>query len=481
MIHRTKHITIQLLFLLLAATGYAQQTALYGQYFINPFLYNPAAAGQSGHTRAFMLYRNQWVNVNGAPETFALTIDGKLKNQPVGLGLSIVNDVNNVIGQTQFGLSGNYTAKLAPGHALTFGLTTQAMQNRIFFERIQAEDIDDPNLLSNIDQRTAFEMKAGASYRWKSLQVGFAADQLLQNGVTFQSSSQFQQLDFNFVRHYIGSARYRFTLSRHFDLEPLLLTRIVQGLPTQVDVNVIGTWQKRVWLAVAYRHEVGVGFSLGFEIEKQLTIGYAYEVPTTDLDVLGSYSHELLVGWRFRPAGKNQQAAGTNSRASTPKTRKLSKLERENAAQYQEIDELRQRNERIAQQLEASNQRFDQQQEEIDLLKEQLLNYQQEVGTIRQRATETIETLEEDTHGNFYVVIGAFKTLKASKTFQQVIIRKNGPETKIVLNQTGTFYFIYTQRYETLSDASEQLETVIGEHIADEITGNPWIYFEESK
>ncbi|MEM9327133.1 MAG: type IX secretion system membrane protein PorP/SprF [Bacteroidota bacterium] len=66
---------------------HAQQTPLYSQYFLNPYLYNPATVGFDGEAKAFFLYRKQWVGVEGAPETQAFTIDGQLKNERVGLGL----------------------------------------------------------------------------------------------------------------------------------------------------------------------------------------------------------------------------------------------------------------------------------------------------------------------------------------------------------------------------------------------------------
>lgn len=463
----------------IALTGWSQQTPLYSQYFLNPYLYNPSVAGVKGSTHAFMLYRNHWVGVNGSPETFAFTLDGKLKKHPIGLGLSVVNDVNNVIGRTNFGVSGAYYVQLAPKQTLSFGLSGQAIQNRVYFERIRAEDIDDPNLLNSIDQRTAFEMGAGLSYQWKTLRVGVASDQLMQNGVTFESSNQFQQLDFNFVRHYFGTIQYRFHLSRNFDLEPLLLTRVVQGLPTQFDLNLLGTYQDKIWAATTYRHDVGVAFAFGFKVQQQLTFGYSYEIPTTDIRVLGGASHELVVGWRFslsQPATETTQPAGMNR-----KTRKLADLQEENAVHHQELDELKLRNEKISQQLQESNKRFDQQQQEIDLLKEQLTNHKQEIGTIRQQSIEEIENLSADAKGEFYVVIGAFKTLRASKNFQQVIKRKKGPETRIIQNTGGSFYFIYTEQYDQASDALQALKTVIGDHIADEITGNPWIYYKEDK
>ena len=97
----------------------AQQTPLYGQYFLNPYLYNPATAGLDGESKAYFLNRKQWVGVEGAPETQAFTIDGQLKNQRVGLGISFFNDITNVIGRVNGALSASYLLDLAPDHQLS--------------------------------------------------------------------------------------------------------------------------------------------------------------------------------------------------------------------------------------------------------------------------------------------------------------------------------------------------------------------------
>ena len=163
-----------------ATNAFCQQTPIYSQYFLNPYLFNPSKVGASEYTQAFFFYRNQWAGVEGSPETQALTIDGKLKNEQVAVGVSFFNDITNIIGRTNGSLTGAYRFKVAEDQQVSFGMSLQLVQNRIYFDRIVVDDIDDPNLLNEQSQQTAFDANFGLSYEWKRIEFGFAVDQLFQ-------------------------------------------------------------------------------------------------------------------------------------------------------------------------------------------------------------------------------------------------------------------------------------------------------------
>ena len=71
---------------------YAQQDAQYTQYMYNPMNINPAYAGSRDVLSIFGMHRTQWVGLEGAPTTNVFSIHTPLKNERLGLGLSIVND-----------------------------------------------------------------------------------------------------------------------------------------------------------------------------------------------------------------------------------------------------------------------------------------------------------------------------------------------------------------------------------------------------
>ncbi|MEO9871555.1 PorP/SprF family type IX secretion system membrane protein [Ekhidna sp.] len=308
--------------------GNAQQTAGFSQYYMNPFLLNPAAAG-TGDTQAFLQYRNQWINIDGSPETYAFTLDGKLKRHPVGLGITFLNDVTNFINRTNLGITSSYILKLAKDHELSFGMTFMLIQNRVDFDKVIAQDFSDPNLFSSIDQKPVFELNSGLQYRWKGgLGLGIVADQLLQSELTYEDPATFGSLSFALIRHYTAILNYDIKINENFGVEPILIGRVAQGLPSQYDASLYGKYKDILWLGAAYRDQIGWAYSLGFNVFDNLRVGYTYELSTTGLDRIGGPTHELAVGWNF---GKSLFGDGVSGGIAEQKDREgIKKLRRKN-------------------------------------------------------------------------------------------------------------------------------------------------------
>lgn len=447
----------------------AQQTPLYAQYYLNPYLYNPAMAGAKAEPGAYFLYRKQWAGIDGAPETQVFTLDGKLDKHPVGLGLTFFNDVTNIIGRTGGALTGAYQVQLASEHTLRFGLSLSASRNRIFFDRINAEDLSDPNLLNVVDQKTAFESNAGLVYNYQNLHIAFAAEQLFQNSLLYRNEALFRTLNYTLVRHYYTSLYYILKVAPELELQPMLMIRTVQGLRSQLDFNTVLNWKKTVWANVNYRHGIGAGFSLGWALDKQFVFGYAYEFPTTDLNILGNATHEFVLGLRLN--------RGTNSPVSRKNSTAQAGL---SAADYEKMDALSQQNELLGERQEKLEAKLDEQNEELRLLREIVSGYEQELA----EAIGKLQANPEQTPGEkgpYYLVVGALRTLENAKLLQRIIKREAGIDTRVVQSASGTWYFVYTREFNSVAEGTGQVEELLKSPARPYIIGNPWIYKSEKK
>ena len=61
-------------FFTVVTSVFGQQDAQYTQYMYNTVSVNPGYAGSRGHLSIAALYRNQWVGLDGAPETQPLNL-----------------------------------------------------------------------------------------------------------------------------------------------------------------------------------------------------------------------------------------------------------------------------------------------------------------------------------------------------------------------------------------------------------------------
>ncbi|HMG67544.1 MAG TPA: type IX secretion system membrane protein PorP/SprF, partial [Chitinophagaceae bacterium] len=73
-----KNVFTTTVFVLICTVAFAQQRPHYTQYILNNYILNPALSGIENYTDVKMSARDQWVGLNGAPQTFYLTIQGPI-------------------------------------------------------------------------------------------------------------------------------------------------------------------------------------------------------------------------------------------------------------------------------------------------------------------------------------------------------------------------------------------------------------------
>src|ERR1043166_1873657 len=107
----------------IAADLAAQQRPVQSLYMFDPLLINPAYAGTQVQLSATAIYRNQWVNLDGAPKTFTQTVHSGFRKYRVGLGFILSNDQIGI--HNDVGFYGVYSYKLPINNKkgmLSFGL-----------------------------------------------------------------------------------------------------------------------------------------------------------------------------------------------------------------------------------------------------------------------------------------------------------------------------------------------------------------------
>ena len=148
-------IVIGIILTLLSYDGSAQQDPQYTQYMYNTMNVNPAYTGSRGHLAVTGYHRTQWVGLDGAPTTQALTIESPV-GKNVGLGLSFVNDRLGPSDEFYFDANFSYTLKLNNGRRLSFGLKGGGRMLNIDWSRgtfQSSEDVFQNNIRNKIRKR----------------------------------------------------------------------------------------------------------------------------------------------------------------------------------------------------------------------------------------------------------------------------------------------------------------------------------------
>jgi type IX secretion system PorP/SprF family membrane protein len=278
----------------------AQQIAMYSHYFYNPFLYNPAFVGSLGATNAMVLHRNQWTDFKGAPRLTFFTMDGALEDEKIGLGVGIINDRKGLSNSTSGNVSYAYNVRLGADARLAFGAAVSVIYQTLDFSQTLVENNADPNLITDVQRKTALDGTAGLGFFWKDLTVGIAVPQIIANKINYVDYNNVR-LYYSNARHYMASVKYKFMLSssKEITLTPLTLVRFVSGAPLQYDGNITVDWKNKFWVGATYKSNYAIAANVGFSLHKQLSLGYSYDYIIGSIGNYSGLSHELMLSFKF--------------------------------------------------------------------------------------------------------------------------------------------------------------------------------------
>jgi type IX secretion system PorP/SprF family membrane protein len=290
-------LTLVILFSVTSFT-YAQQDAQYTQYMYNTVSVNPAYAGSRGHLSIAALYRNQWLGLDGAPETQTLNLHSPMGYRGVGLGISIVNDKIGPTSETYFDIDFSYTIQTSFDAKLSFGLKASAHMLDIRYSELDEFEID-PQLQSQQDIQNKFSPNIGAGiyYHTERFYTGLSVPRLLETTHFDESSisTATEQINLYFITGYVWD------LNPFLKFKPTLLTKAVQGAPFQVDVSANFMFNEKFIGGVAYRWDAAFSGLFGFRISDEMFIGLAYDRETTDLGAatFNDGSFEVILRYDF--------------------------------------------------------------------------------------------------------------------------------------------------------------------------------------
>ncbi|WP_375326174.1 type IX secretion system membrane protein PorP/SprF [Flagellimonas sp. GZD32] len=276
----------------------AQQDAQYTQYMYNTVSVNPGYAGSRGHLSIAALYRNQWLGLDGAPETQTLNVHTPVGYRGVGLGLSIVNDKIGPTSETNFDVDFSYTIYTSQVGRLSFGLKASANMLDIRYSELDEFEVD-PQLQSQQDIQNKFSPNIGAGvyYHTEKFYAGVSIPRILETE-HFQSSSlstAVEQMNLYLITGYVWD------LNPVLKFKPTLLTKMVQGAPLQVDLSANFMFNQKFIAGVAYRWDAAFSGLFGFMISDQIMVGLAYDREITDLGAtrFNDGSFEVILRYDF--------------------------------------------------------------------------------------------------------------------------------------------------------------------------------------
>lgn len=298
---------LSMAFITVAFRMEAQQLQMYTQFMYNKMQFNAAYAGSLDAPSAQVLYRNQWIGLEGAPEAQVVGFHSPLANKSIALGFNFERQSIGI--QETMTLDGIYVYRLKISKEGRLGLGVNISG------RYLEQDFSDPRLVATegiqldnaismgIQNKLVANIGFGAYYHDSKMYFGLSIPRLAKSDIDFDQVDLETSRE---ARHFNIMGGYIIDLSRNISLTPQAMIRLTEGAPIDVDLNAMLCFYDRFYSGLTFRHYNGmrgvlesIDILAGVQVSPQLYLGFAYDITLTQLRNYSSGSVELAARYTF--------------------------------------------------------------------------------------------------------------------------------------------------------------------------------------
>lgn len=275
----------------------AQQDPIFSQYMYNKMALNPGYAGISNMICLGLDARQQWVGINGAPQTTVFHANTPFRpfGIPGGLGISLMSDNIGFDKDLAIALSYAYHITVGEGKlgiGVNAGLLNKALNGAQWKPPVQLEG--DNAIPKDGESAFGFDMGAGTFYETNNLFAGFSVKHLVSSKLNFDQAASQPRM------HYYLMAGYKMQMPNPaIEIQPSAFVSS-DARNSQVTFNANIVYNQKFWGGIAYRLSDALTGMLGLEIFNGIRITYSYDFSLSDLRKYNSGSHEFSLAYCFR-------------------------------------------------------------------------------------------------------------------------------------------------------------------------------------
>ena len=275
-------------FFTLTNSSQAQQDHVYNQFFMNPYVYNPAYAGVDGHSVVFAMYKQQWSNIPSGSELAHASFHTPMKGG-VGIGVAAFNESLGPLQINAGKVSGSYLVNIDRKHFIRFGMSLGMGSNTKTLDEQALGDI-----AFNGESTSYLIGDFGATYHFDHFNIGFSMPNLFSSN--YISQSGFADFKVKPTDNMLFKMNYRGHINGSLAIEPHVLYRYSSVVPSQFEIATIVHIKHIAWVGGTYRQDARIVGLLGVKVLKKFAVGAAFELGNVDYGKLTGTSFEIHVG-----------------------------------------------------------------------------------------------------------------------------------------------------------------------------------------
>ena len=292
--------------LALVGTALGQQESQYSSYMYNQLYYNPAYAGSRGMPTVTGLYRQQWAGFEGAPTSQMISFNSPLVSDALGFGVQLNHATKGITDNVFASMAYNYKVKLSEVHSVRLGLQGSVQRWAVDFtdESVRVRSADDQSIdLANNFSTWEGNVGLGAYLQLEDyFSAGVSVPRIYNSKISVDESKGDRGAQVS--PHIYFTAEGMIPLANNLAFRPSALVKMVQGAPTDFDINLSMVYAQRVMGGVGYRvggdgEGESINLLLFYQTSDKLGIGGAYDVGMSDLSSQTGGSFEILARFDF--------------------------------------------------------------------------------------------------------------------------------------------------------------------------------------
>ena len=313
--HKSPRTGALLLCLMAVVTSYAQQVEEFSIFRENAVALNPAMVGIRDFLAGEVTFRKQFTQLNGAPYTAYMMMEGQVADKNFGIGGSLIQDQTGPTGKTGLTMASSYQLKLGKqykssatetghfntesDHMITFGLSISIMQFRLNGSELIPNQQGDPQLYTSNGYKIMPDVAFGVYYQWmKHLYVGISVPQILGLNTNFTGRDGVSAIKTVQEFNSLVGGKYEI-IKRKFSIDPVAGFRWQYHAPAQGEIGTRFTFLDAIWVGGTYRSLHTFVLDAGMEIKGMVRICYAYDYNFSSYSMDIGPTHELTVAFKY--------------------------------------------------------------------------------------------------------------------------------------------------------------------------------------
>jgi type IX secretion system PorP/SprF family membrane protein len=235
------------------------------------------------------------VGIADNPETFTFSAHSPI-GEKVGLGISAIKDQLGPVSESNIYADFSYTIDLGSALQLAFGIKGGVTLHEVGLSALELQDPNDPFFSEDV-QRTYPNIGAGAFLYGENFYVSLSVPNFIES-VHLDETIDGEAIKFgDETSHLFTTAGYIFQLGENIKLKPSAMVKIAFDSPISWDTNLNALFYEKFELGASYRFDDSYSALVGFQINPNLRIGYAYDHVISDIKAIAGSSHELILTW----------------------------------------------------------------------------------------------------------------------------------------------------------------------------------------